>query len=278
MILYCTIIAVCVCLLTAANMIFAAPVFGFGFWFVLGAVLLSVVAVIAVDGLFAFLIRRLPAKWFAHDRKFFLVSQKEKKFYEKLKIRKWKEKIPELGQFTNFHKNKVAEPFNNDYLTRYMLEAAYGEVIHLALCVVGFVIIFFYPLKYWLCFGFPIAVINALLNLPSCCILRYNFYKLKILYASNERKAKRAQAAREKDDADANGNREDNPGRAKNAEKQEENAVQKNSFSLREESAFSKCAAKREYPRFVNAGTGEREDSPFSENIPEEDSEAEPSL
>ena len=155
MILYCTIIAVCVCLLTAANMIFAAPVFGFGFWFVLGAVLLSVVAVIAVDGLFAFLIRRLPAKWFAHDRKFFLVSQKEKKFYEKLKIRKWKEKIPELGQFTNFHKNKVAEPFNNDYLTRYMLEAAYGEVIHLTLCVVGFVIIFFYPLKYWLCFGFP---------------------------------------------------------------------------------------------------------------------------
>ena len=45
MILYCTIIAVCVCLLTAANMIFAAPVFGFGFWFVLRAVLLSVVAV-----------------------------------------------------------------------------------------------------------------------------------------------------------------------------------------------------------------------------------------
>ena len=75
MILYCTIIVVCVCLLTAANMIFAAPVFGFGFWFVLRAVLLSVVAVIAVDGLFAFLIRRLPAKWFAHDRKFFSVSE-----------------------------------------------------------------------------------------------------------------------------------------------------------------------------------------------------------
>lgn len=192
MILYGSIIFVCVCLLTGVNAVFAAPRFGVSFWFILGAVLINVVAVIAVDGLFAFLIRRLPEKWFGHERRFFQVSAKEKKFYEKLKIRKWKDKVPELGQFTNFHKNKVAEPRNNVYLERYMLEAAYGEVIHLADCFLGFVIIFFYPLKYWLCFGFPVAVINLIMNILPYFILRYNFYKMKVLYRSNERKQRRA--------------------------------------------------------------------------------------
>ena len=192
MILYGSIIFVCVCLLTGVNAVFAAPRFGVSFWFILGAVLINVVAVIAVDGLFAFLIRRLPEKWFGHERRFFQVSAKEKKFYEKLKIRKWKDKVPELGQFTNFHKNKVAEPRNNVYLERYMLEAAYGEVIHLAGCFLGFVIIFFYPLKYWLCFGFPVAVINQIMNILPYFILRYNFYKMKVLYRSNERKQRRA--------------------------------------------------------------------------------------
>lgn len=192
MILYGSIIFVCVCLLTGVNAVFAAPRFGVSFWFILGAVLINVVAVIAVDGLFAFFIRRLPEKWFGHERRFFQVSAKEKKFYEKLKIRKWKDKVPELGQFTNFHKNKVAEPRNNAYLERYMLEAAYGEVIHLAGCFLGFVIIFFYPLKYWLCFGFPVAVINLIMNILPYFILRYNFYKMKVLYRSNERKQRRA--------------------------------------------------------------------------------------
>ena len=192
MILYGSIIFVCVCLLTGVNAVFAAPRFGVSFWFILGAVLINVVAVIAVDGLFAFLIRRLPEKWFGHERRFFQVSAKDKKFYEKLKIRKWKDKVPELGQFTNFHKNKVAEPRNNVYLERYMLEAAYGEVIHLAGCFLGFVIIFFYPLKYWLCFGFPVAVINLIMNILPYFILRYNFYKMKVLYRSNERKQRRA--------------------------------------------------------------------------------------
>ena len=114
MILYLSIIFVGMALLTAADLIFAAPHFGFGFWFALGGVSLNVVLAIAVDGLFAFLIRRMPAKWFSHDKKIFQVSAREKKFYETLKIRKWKDKIPELGQFTAFRKNKIADPKNNE--------------------------------------------------------------------------------------------------------------------------------------------------------------------
>lgn len=81
-------------LLTAADLIFAAPHFGFGFWFALGGVSLNVVLAIAVDGLFAFLIRRMPAKWFSHDKKIFQVSAREKKFYETLKTGNGRIKSP----------------------------------------------------------------------------------------------------------------------------------------------------------------------------------------
>lgn len=166
-------------------------------WFIVLSVVINVVAVIAVDGLFAFIIRRMPAKWFNHKKKIFIVSAREKRFYEKIKIRKWKDKVPELGQFTNFSKNKIAEPKNNVYLERYFLEACYGEVIHFLSVFIGFVIIFFYPLEYWLCFGFPVAVANVLMNLPSFFILRYNSTKLRVLYESNERREQREKAQNE---------------------------------------------------------------------------------
>ena len=167
MTLYLSVIFVCVALLTAGNLLLPSPMASLGLWPVLGLSVLAAVAAIAVDGLFAFLIRRLPAKWFAHDKKIFCASAREKKFYEKLKIRKWKDKIPELGQFTDFHKNHIADPKNNAYLERYMLEAAYGEVIHFVGLFVGFLVIFFFPLRYWYCLGLPVAIVNILLNLPS---------------------------------------------------------------------------------------------------------------
>lgn len=181
--------------------IFVMPALGFNAWFlsmpwfVILSVIINVVAVIAVDGLFAFLIRRLPAKWFNHKKKLFIVSAGEKKFYEKIKIRKWKDKVPELGQFTDFSKNEIAEPRNNKYLDRYFLEACYGEVIHFSSLFLGFLIIFIYPLGYWLCFGFPIAVANIFFNLPSLFILRYNSTKLRVLYTSNERREMRERQA-----------------------------------------------------------------------------------
>ncbi len=153
------------------------------------------VGAIALDGLFAFFIRRMPERWFNFQKKFFIVSPKEKKFYEKLKIRKWKDKVPELGQFTNFRKNKIAEPKSNEYLDRYLLEACYGEIIHISGMISGFLLLAVYP-PFWLCFGLPVAVVNLFMNFPSYAILRYNTTKLRVLYEINRRKkAKEEKAA-----------------------------------------------------------------------------------
>lgn len=179
-------------LVTLFNVFFMPAHFSVGVGFTIAAVWISVLGEVALDGVISTIIRRaLPQKWFAHDKKIFTVSAKEKKFYEKLKIRKWKDKVPELGMFTNFSKNRIADPHSPEYLERYFLEACFGEVIHFVLPFLGFLALAFFP-RYWYCIGLPVAIFNILMNVPSLFILRYNSYKLEILYKNVLRRNKRA--------------------------------------------------------------------------------------
>ena len=82
----------------------------------LGFTALAVLAVVFIDGLTATVCRLLPARFANHEKKIFKVGAKEKKFYEKLRIRKWKDLVPEIGQFTGFRKNKLDDPKNPKYL------------------------------------------------------------------------------------------------------------------------------------------------------------------
>lgn len=188
MILYCAVIILGMAAISALNIFFGAPAFGYSYLYCVLATVINTAAVILTDGVFAFIIRRLPQKWFDFRKKTFTVPQKEKRFYEKIGIKKWKDKIPELGGFTKFSKSKISDPFNNEYVGRYLLEACYGTVIHYVTCFTGFLIIFICPLKYWFCFGFPVAIVNAVLNLLPAFTLRYNTYKLNVLYKRNERR------------------------------------------------------------------------------------------
>lgn len=160
---------------------------------ILNAILLppiSTVAVIAVDGISAFIIRRLPERWFSYESPLTSVSKKECALYTRLGVRKWRTKVPELGMFTGFHKNKVYDPGSNEYLKRYILEANYGVVIHWAGVPLGFLIIFICPLDWALRFGIPVATVNAILSLLPAFVLRYNIPKLLSLMRMNERRSK----------------------------------------------------------------------------------------
>lgn len=142
----------------------------------------AIVTIILVDGLVATVCRLLPKRFACSSDKFYQVSQKEKKFYEKLKIRKWKDKIPEIGHFTGFRKNKIADPQSVEYIERFLLEACYGELGHLWIMPVGFVILaLFFISETWIALAIPVAIINAILNLLPVFVLRYNRYKLEIL-------------------------------------------------------------------------------------------------
>lgn len=181
MVLYLSIIGVCWLILSGAfSLAMWMP-----FWQVMLWTLLSIVLVMVVDGLTATVARLLPPP---KDGKFFAVSKKEKNRYEKWNIRKWKDKVPEIGQFTGFRKNKLDDPKSAAYIERFLMESRYGEVGHLASCVTGGLLFLgqlipFFPAYWWTVCIF-VFVINVLMNLPSYFILRYNYYKLKILHAS----------------------------------------------------------------------------------------------
>lgn len=181
---YLIIILICMLLIMAFNIVFSSLSIGY----IVLAVTISTIGAIVIDGIFATIIRHfLPNKWFLYSNKKFDVSKKEQRFYEKLAIKKWKDKVIELGMFTNFRKNKVANPKENQYVERYIMECNYGVVVHIACIVVGFAVIFIYPLQYFYRFGLPVAIVNAVLNFLPYMILRYNVPKLQVLHKLNEK-------------------------------------------------------------------------------------------
>ena len=188
MILYLLIIFICSLGLSGAVAIWS----GENFFLLFGLVAIGVVFEIVVDGLTATIARLLPAKCADHTKKIFVVSAKEKKFYEKLKIRLWKDKIPEIGHFTGFRKNKLADPQSVEYVDRFLLESCYGEIGHFFSLFIGFTVLLLYPLsEVWIVLAIPVAIINLFLNLPSLLVLRYNSYKLEVLRKSLLKKQQR---------------------------------------------------------------------------------------
>ena len=157
----------------------------------------AVAASLLIDGLVAFIGRRLPKKWMDPNKKIFKTSDREMKFYEKIGVRKWKDKVPELGGFTSFHKNKLSDPWNNEYVERYMLEACYGVIIHLFSPFFGFLIVLLDYKMYtgwswmWLTIMIPVAIVNAVLIVMPAFILKYNLPKLKMLWDINMKNKKK---------------------------------------------------------------------------------------
>lgn len=182
MILYLTIIFTFLLFLAGLNCILVSPILNISYGSVLFIVFTSFVFQVAVDGLIAFLAHRLPEKCIEPFRKFYVVTKKEKNFYEHLGVKHFKDYLPDLGWLCNFRKAKLEQPNNKQYIYKYMQESCYGELGHLFSLPFGYLVIFLYPLKYALYFGVPIATVNLILNLLPAISLRYNRYKLSIVY------------------------------------------------------------------------------------------------
>ena len=156
--------------------------------------LLGVVAVFAIDGLLAFVIRRLPSRWFLPEARLFSVGKWEKNLYRRTKINCWKKYVPEWGCFTGFRKDKMRSADDSDYIGRFLLESNYGVAGHVAGAAFGFLILLIPQLR-TLSVALPIAVINMILSLLPTMILRFNTPALRRLYRRNlEREQKQRSA------------------------------------------------------------------------------------
>lgn len=194
MILYLSIVFGAMAIISVLNIFLGTYNFSYAPAWVICAVILSVVAEIAIQGVVATIVRYLPNKWFTHDKKLFKISKKERGFYEKLKIRSWKDKVWELGALGGFRKNKIADPNNPEYLLQFVVESNKGIVDHVVGSVLGFLVIFILPLKYALRIGLPVACVCFVLCLLPTMILRYNIPKLMVAYE----RVRRTQALAEK--------------------------------------------------------------------------------
>ena len=157
-------------------------------------VFIGVVLVIAIDGVAAFIVRRLPEKWFLPDAKLFDVSDKERLLYRKLKINSWKNQVPELGCFTGFHKDRLEKTDSSTYLGRFLLESNYGVVGHIAGAIMGFSLLLM-PFLHPLIVALPISAINAVLSILPTMILRFNTPSLRRLYHRSLKKEEQAKMA-----------------------------------------------------------------------------------
>ncbi len=172
-----------------ANIIIAAAnaIGGANFGRVLFESALATVSVFAIDGIFAFLIRRLPERLFDPDAMIFAVSKKEARIYRRLKINKWKRFVPELGGFTAFHKDKLQSASDAEYLARFILESNYGVAIHIANAVTG-ILLFLLPFCNSPSVALPVAAVNAVLSILPVMILRSNTPALQLLYKKSMKK------------------------------------------------------------------------------------------
>lgn len=223
MILYLSVIGIAVVLICGFDILVMAPIMDVSAWFFVLAVLASTVYQIAIDGLFAFICERIPDKW-VKNKKFFDVSKKEQHFYEKIGIKKWKDKVLELGSLGGFSKSKIDDPNNPEYAEKFLTESYKGEVDHILGMIMGFTVIFIFPLKFAWMVGVPVAIVNVFLNLLSTMILRYNTPKLKVLHKralrNKEREKESNETIKQETDVKENKNSDENKIKIQNDELQ----------------------------------------------------------
>lgn len=177
MILYLSIIIVSMIIITIFNAVFNLQNFSSNVLIVIACVTVATLIEIVIDLILAWIIHSQKDKYFENKR-FFEVSAKERKFYEKLKIRSWKDKILELGSLGGFKKSKLTSSSDINYINTFLMECYKGQIVHIFNVILGFLILLIPPYKWTWCVALPVALVNAFLGILPIFVLRYNVPKL----------------------------------------------------------------------------------------------------
>ena len=185
--LYLIIIFVSIIITAGANILSSLPATPEKVGAVFFATALCALAAFVLDAISALAIRRLtPKKLYLPSKKIFKVSKRERNFYRAIKIKAWKDHVPELGGFTSFHKDKLESNSDAEYLEMFIIEANYGVIIHLANALLGFLILFI-PFCSSPTIWIPIFAVNFVLSILPVFILRYTLYTLQNLYSRTQK-------------------------------------------------------------------------------------------
>lgn len=140
----------------------------------------------------------LATRWCVPERKMnpfarvWKVHHFERRFYVKIGIRRWKDKIPETGGLlVGFSKSAVADRHDNTYLLKFLKETCYAELMHTISIPCGFLVLLLTlawdSIPHFIAwFGLPVAIVNAVLQLLPIFVQRYVRPFLLSAYRYNE--------------------------------------------------------------------------------------------
>ena len=189
---YLTVIGVAMLIISAVNIIFDTAA-----WYnIIILVVVCTALQFALDGLIAIIINKMPNKLFGVDSPLYNVSEVEKSFYKKLKVRSWKDKVWELGGLGGFSKKNLANPNSPEYIEKFIIECNKGVLTHRLSYPIGFLPMLFIANVCAFSIALPVAVVNLFLNILPTLVLRYNTPKLRIMLKRMYKKSERLENQR----------------------------------------------------------------------------------
>ena len=139
---------------------------------------------LAIMSLTVFIIGRIyPRKWIKENKFPFKSFRFEKngKIYEKIKIKKWKTKLPDASLLLHkFMPKKRLETKSMDKVKILIKETCVAETTHSVAGILGFVCVLIWK-KYG---GWILSIVFFLINIPFVLIQRYN--RPRLLALSNK--------------------------------------------------------------------------------------------
>ncbi len=121
-------------------------------------------------GVFLFVGRALPKKFFNDNNKLFIVGNFKNKICNISKVKLWKDLIPVGGRIAGFRLNKLTCPNNIEYLDRFIYESCFAEWLHFTAFVWSFIAIFLLPKNLLFKMTLPISLLFAYQNITSVII------------------------------------------------------------------------------------------------------------
>lgn len=171
----------------ALGYLFSLEVFTFGEYSIIFIV--ALVVIIAINALTAIVCTKfLPDKCFDISKKFYKTGEKEYSFYNKIKIKLWKDRIAEWGKLNGFSKKNIENPKDPEYIKKFIFECNKGYLTHLISIFTTALILMVVPKSLILPMALPMFITSFLLNYGPLMILRYNSYRLQKLLKFTERK------------------------------------------------------------------------------------------
>lgn len=163
----------------------------FAFWQILVIFIAALAILILLNAICAiFCSKVLSNKAFDSKNKFYIPSKAEIKFYNKIHIKKWKDKTLEWGKLNGFSKKNVEQPKDPEYIKKFILECNKGYLTHFTSLFIPALLFLCVPKTLILPMALPMFITSFLINYMSVAILRYNTDRLNTLLKFIERKSK----------------------------------------------------------------------------------------